>query len=50
LWLKVLNNNTHAIFTAATKAQTAADFLHGLQPQTLNRAMDVAAAPAYRRS
>ncbi len=32
-WLKVLKDNKHAIFSAATKAQHAADFLHGLQPQ-----------------
>jgi antirestriction protein ArdC len=31
-WLKVLNTNTRAIFTAASHAQQAADFLHQLQP------------------
>jgi antirestriction protein ArdC len=30
-WLKVLKGNNHAIFSAAAKAQTAADFLHKLQ-------------------
>lgn len=32
-WLKVLKNDKRAIFTAATHAQKALDFLHGLQPQ-----------------
>jgi antirestriction protein ArdC len=31
-WLKVLKDDKHAIFTAASHAQRAADFLHGLQP------------------
>jgi antirestriction protein ArdC len=31
-WIKVLKNNKRAIFTAASHAQRAADFLHGLQP------------------
>jgi antirestriction protein ArdC len=31
-WLKVLNNDTHAIFTAASKAQAAADWMHAQQP------------------
>src|SRR6202020_2884575 len=30
-WLKVLQNDKRAIFTAAAHAQRAADFLHGLQ-------------------
>ncbi|WP_136661691.1 zincin-like metallopeptidase domain-containing protein [Nitratireductor sp. XY-223] len=30
-WLKVLKNDKRAIFTAASHAQKAADFLHGLQ-------------------
>ena len=33
-WLKVLKGDKRAIFTAASHAQKAADFLHGLQPQT----------------
>ena len=33
-WLTVLKNNTRAIFTAASHAQKAADFLKSLQPQT----------------
>jgi antirestriction protein ArdC len=31
-WLKVLKGNKRTIFTAASHAQRAADFLHGLQP------------------
>jgi antirestriction protein ArdC len=31
-WLKVLKSDNRAIFTAASHAQRAADFLHGLQP------------------
>jgi antirestriction protein ArdC len=31
-WLKVLKDDDRAIFTAASHAQKAADFLHGLQP------------------
>ncbi len=33
-WLKVLKDDKRAIFTAASHAQRAADFLHGLQPRT----------------
>jgi antirestriction protein ArdC len=33
-WLKVLKDDKRAIFTAASHAQKAADYLHGLQPQT----------------
>ena len=32
-WLKVLKGDNRAIFTAAARAQKAADFLHELQPQ-----------------
>jgi antirestriction protein ArdC len=32
-WLKVLKDDKRAIFTAASHAQRAADFLHGLQPE-----------------
>lgn len=31
-WIKVLKGDKRAIFTAASHAQRAADFLHGLQP------------------
>ena len=31
-WLRVLKDDKRAIFTAASHAQKAADFLHGLQP------------------
>ncbi len=30
-WIKTLKNDKRAIFTAASHAQRAADFLHGLQ-------------------
>ena len=33
-WLKVLKDDKRAIFTAASHAQKAADYLHSLQPQT----------------
>ena len=33
-WLKVLKGDNRAIFTAASHAQKAADYLHSLQPQT----------------
>jgi antirestriction protein ArdC len=33
-WLSVLREDKRAIFSAAAHAQRAADFLHGLQPQT----------------
>ncbi len=33
-WLKVLNDDKRAIFTAAAHAERAAAFLHGLQPGT----------------
>jgi len=33
-WLKVLKSDNRAIFTAASHAQRAADFMHGLQPPT----------------
>jgi antirestriction protein ArdC len=32
-WLKVLKDDKRAIFTAASHASKAVDFLHGLQPQ-----------------
>jgi antirestriction protein ArdC len=32
-WLKVLKDDKRAIFSAASHAQRAADFLHGLQPR-----------------
>jgi antirestriction protein ArdC len=34
-WLKVLKDDKRAIFTAASHAQKAADYLHGLQAQTV---------------
>ena len=32
-WLKVLKEDKRAIFTAASHASKAAEYLHGLQPQ-----------------
>jgi antirestriction protein ArdC len=37
-WLKVLKNDRRAIFTAASYAQRAADYLHGLQPEAQSAA------------
>ena len=34
-WLKVLKNDKRAIFTAASYAERAAAFLHGLQPKAV---------------
>jgi antirestriction protein ArdC len=43
-WLKVLTEDKRAIFSAAAHAQRAADFLHGLQPQSTAEAQPEAAA------
>jgi antirestriction protein ArdC len=37
-WIKVLKDDKRAIFTAASHAQRAADFLHGLQISTSAKA------------
>jgi antirestriction protein ArdC len=37
-WIKVLKNDKRAIFTAASHAQRAADFLHGLQDKSAAQA------------
>jgi antirestriction protein ArdC len=37
-WLKVLKNDTSAIFTASSKAQAAADWMHAWQPQPVEKA------------
>src|SRR5207237_1321493 len=37
-WLKVLRNDNRAVFTAAAHAQRAADFLHGLQANSMEAA------------
>lgn len=39
-WLKVLKDDKRAIFTAASHAQRAADFLHSLQPAVLAEAAE----------
>lgn len=42
-WLKVLQNDKRAIFTAAAHAQRAADFLNGLQPAAVEPEAEEAA-------
>ncbi|MGH7096853.1 MAG: ArdC family protein [Stellaceae bacterium] len=37
-WLKVLKNDTSAIFAASSKAQAAADWMHDRQPQLTDKA------------
>jgi antirestriction protein ArdC len=37
-WIKVLKNDKRAIFSAASHAQRAADFLHGSQKSTVPQA------------
>ena len=37
-WLKVLQNDKRAIYSAAAQAQRAADYLQGLQPQAESEA------------
>lgn len=44
-WLKVLKNDSHAIFTAASRAQAATDYLHGLQEQAQPRLLTAPPAP-----
>jgi len=39
-WLKVLKNDKRAIFTAASHAQRAVDYLHNLQPSVLAEAAE----------
>jgi antirestriction protein ArdC len=48
-WLKVLQNETRFIFTAASHAQRAADYLHGLQGALSDTAIEPEAAAVYRR-
>lgn len=43
-WLKVLKNDSRAIFTAAARAQQAVDYLHGLQQVGL-KLQSLVAAP-----
>jgi antirestriction protein ArdC len=40
LWLRVLKNDKRAIFTAASYAQAAADYLHQLQPGAADQPQD----------
>ncbi len=41
-WLKVLKDDKRAIFTAASHASQAVDYLHGLQPQPAEAAQRLA--------
>lgn len=41
-WLNVLKNDKRAIFTAASHAQKAVDYLHGLQAQASNEGREAA--------
>jgi antirestriction protein ArdC len=43
-WLKVLKDDPRAIFTAASKAQQAADWMHALQPQAEQHQVEEIAA------
>ena len=43
-WIKVLKDDKRAIFTAASHAQRAADFLHGLQKPSLQEVAEADAA------
>jgi antirestriction protein ArdC len=43
-WLKVLNDDKRCIFSAASHAQRAADYLHGLQLRAMTDSAQKAAA------
>jgi antirestriction protein ArdC len=45
-WIMVLKNDTRAIFSAASHAQRAADFLHGLQKSACPEVAEVQADAA----
>jgi len=45
-WLRVLRGDKRAIFTAAAKAQAAADWMHARQPAAAKGAREVAQARA----
>ena len=45
-WLRVLRGDKRAIFTAAAKAQQAADWMHARQPAVAEPAEEVAQARA----
>ncbi|MBZ0149393.1 MAG: ssDNA-binding domain-containing protein [Pseudorhodoplanes sp.] len=49
-WLSVLKGDKRAIFTAASHAQRAADFLHGLQPTAEDGLVLFASAEANRQA
>lgn len=48
-WIKVLKDDKRAIFAAASHAQRAADFLHGLQKSASPQADAAFGAPRRRR-
>ena len=45
-WLTALKNDTRLIFTAASHAQRASDYLHGLQGVSATAAIEPEAAAA----
>ena len=47
-WLKVLKNDTRAIFTAASKAQAAADWMHARQSSTVSLSTEAASESSRR--
>jgi antirestriction protein ArdC len=47
-WLDVLKADSRAIFTAATHAQRAADFINGLQPAASAGSLPTVASGAHR--
>jgi hypothetical protein len=47
-WLHVLKTDNRAIFTAATHAQRAADFINGLQPAASAGSLPTVASGAHR--
>ena len=47
-WLHVLKTDNRAIFTAATHAQRAADFINGLQPAASAGELPTVASGAHR--
>jgi len=48
VWLMVLKKDKRFVFSAASHAQRAADYLHSLQPSQRARAMEKS-GPSHRR-
>jgi antirestriction protein ArdC len=46
-WLSILKSDPRAIFTAASKAQAIADWMHAQQPTPLRETSEGACAPAH---